>query len=534
MWVRAVIVWLLLLTAADLLQANLFAADGNRVALVIGNSKYVHAPTLSNPVSDARLMAETLRRVGFKVIEGIDLDYAGMHDRLNRFTEASYDSELAVIYYAGHGMQVNGKNYLVPVDAELTSPAHLRTRTIQIDDLLAALPPDPGVGVVILDACRDNPMARTLATSLPKSRSTAGSGLAPIDASSADVGSGGVLIAYATDPGAVSYDGSGANSPYTTSLAKHLAEPGVDIQNALTRVRGEVTAATEGRQRPWYNASLGREVFIGPATAETETAPGQAEGGNSANQAAEPNSREWVEQRVWDEASKRNTVAHYEAYLKQFPNGAFAELARLNLDQLKKAPVVAEVKKDASSSGILAESSTATADRENEAGTELTESAIGLDRQKKVDLQERLMAIGYDLDVADGTFGASTRRAIGLWQKENDLPPTTFFTRKQYVRLKLDSDDDVKRYRAQRASEAEKQESATSQKTLKPAPVIRPEPRRRQQARAVKPQPAAKPKADSQAPVTRQSKFRTCSNFFGSFSVPASQKCPTSGNNSGN
>src|SRR5438445_2471650 len=175
---RAVIVWLLLLTAADL-QANLLAADRNRVALIIGNSKYVHAPTLANPASDARLMAETLRKAGFKVIEGIDLDYAGMHDRLNRFTEASYDAELAVIYYAGHGMQVNGKNYLIPVDAELTAPAHLRTRTVQIDELLAALPPDPGVGVVILDACRDNPLARSLAASLPKSRSIITLGLAP-------------------------------------------------------------------------------------------------------------------------------------------------------------------------------------------------------------------------------------------------------------------------------------------------------------------------------------------------------------------
>ncbi|AZO65621.1 MULTISPECIES: caspase family protein [unclassified Mesorhizobium] len=526
----AVIVGLLLLSAADLLRATAFAADGNRIALVIGNSKYVYAPTLANPASDARLMAETLRRAGFKVVEGIDLDYAGMHDRLNRFTEASYDAEVAVIYYAGHGMQVNGKNYLVPVDAELTAPAHLRTRTIQIDELLVALPPDPGVGVVILDACRDNPLARTLAASLPKSRSTTAPGLAPVDIASTDIGTGGVLIAYATDPGAVSYDGTGANSPYTTSLAKHLAEPGVDIQSALTRVRGEVTAETNGRQRPWHNASLGREVFIGPP--ETAAAPAQAPGSNSANHAAEPDSRGWeVEQRVWDEASKRNTVAHYEAYLQQFPNGAFAYLARLNLDQLKKGPpVVATVENDTSRSATAAESPAATADPDSEAGTELTESAIGLDRQEKVDLQERLLAIGYDLGDADGTFGAATRRAIGLWQKENALSPTSFLTRKQYVRLKLDSDDAVKSYRAQRATEADakKQESATSQKTRKPAPVVRAKPRR-EQREATKPRPAAKSKAASQAPAARQSKFRNCSGIDGTFQVPASQKCPLSG-----
>ena len=156
--------------------------------------------------------------------------------------------------------------------------------------MLDALPPDPGVGVVILDACRDNPLARTLAASLPKTRSTTAPGLAAVEIASSDVGTGGVLIAYATDPGAVSYDGNGANSPYTTSLAKHLAEPGVDIQSALTRVRGEVTAETNGRQRPWHNASLGREVFIGPATIETAAAaPTPAPSSKTGNQAAEPN-----------------------------------------------------------------------------------------------------------------------------------------------------------------------------------------------------------------------------------------------------
>ncbi|RRH87446.1 hypothetical protein EH240_36150 [Mesorhizobium tamadayense] len=397
----AAIVGLFFLAAADLLQAGALAADKNRVALVIGNSKYVYAPALPNPAGDARLMAEVLRKAGFNVIEGVDLDYTGMRDRLNKFTEGSYDADTALIYYAGHGLQVNGKNYLIPVDAELTAPAHLKTRTIQIDELLAALPPDPAVGIVILDACRDNPLARTLAASLPKSRSTAAPGLAPIDVT-ADVGTGGVLIAFATDPGAVSYDGNGANSPYTMSLAKHLAEPGVEIQSALTRVRGEVTAETDGRQRPWHNASLGREVFIGPqAPPPAAPAPQPSVTETLAEPSSSPPSsdaRGWeIEQRVWDEASKRNTLAHYEAYLQQFPKGAFADLARLNIDQLKKpTAVVANTQSDASRSATAAPA--AAGNPETDAGTELTESAIGLDRQGKIDLQERLLAIGYDLD----------------------------------------------------------------------------------------------------------------------------------------
>ncbi|WP_051333936.1 caspase family protein [Mesorhizobium sp. WSM3224] len=523
----AAIVGLFFLAAADLLQAGALAAGNNRVALVIGNSKYVYAPALPNPAGDARLMAEVLRKAGFNVIEGVDLDYAGMRDRLNKFTEASYDANTALIYYAGHGMQVNGKNYLIPVDAELTAPAHLKTRTIQIDELLSALPPDPAVGIVILDACRDNPLARTLAASLPKSRSTTAPGLAPIDVT-ADVGTGGVLIAFATDPGAVSYDGNGANSPYTMSLARHLAEPGVEIQSALTRVRGEVTAETDGRQRPWHNASLGREVFVGPQAPPPATPAPQPSATENPTQPPSSDARGWeIEQRVWDEASKRNTLAHYEAYLQQFPKGAFADLARLNIDQLKKPPigntpiVVANTESDAAGSATAAQPPAAASNPETDVGTELTEGLIGLDRQEKIDVQERLLAIGYDLDEADGDFGVKTRRAIRGWQEENRLPPTTFLTPRQYARLKLDTDDALKSYRAQPAPEAKQPESAASQKTEKPQPAVRAKPR--QQREAANPRPAPKSK------TARKSRFRTCSGIDGTFEVPASQRCPLSG-----
>ena len=159
----------------------------------------------------------------------------------------------------------------------------------------------------------------------------------------------------------------------------------------------------------------------------------------------------------------------------------------------------------------------------------MTESAIGLDRQQKVDLQERLLALGYDLDGADGALGAKTRRAIGLWQEANGLSPTTFLTPTQYARLKLDSEDVLKTYRAQRASEAEakKQDSAAPQRN--PQPVVRAKPKREQQREAANPRPAAKSKPAKPAPAARQSKFRNCSGIDGTFQVPASQKCLLSG-----
>jgi uncharacterized caspase-like protein len=489
--------FLLMLTALGTVQAAAPDAGGvKRVALVIGNSKYVHAVELPNPANDARLIASTLRNAGFEVIEGVDQDNAGMHSLISKFTEQSYDADLAVIFYAGHGMQVDGKNFLIPVDAELTSPAYLKTRTVQIDDFMAALPPDPAVGVIILDACRDNPLARTLAAAMPKTRSTAlGTGLAPIDPKSEGVGTGGILIAYATDPGAIAFDGNGVDSPYSTALARHLTEPGVEIQSALTRVRGEVAETTQGRQRPWHNASLGREVFLGkPAT---EAAPVAKPAADDANGTAAPapalvtsEPPAWeVEQRLWDEASKRNTAPFYEAYLEQFPNGRFATVARLNIDALKDPKAqkreVAALDADEANSGSAVRTSVGISDDMKKVlGTAETENAIGLDRQGRIDLQLRVEALGNELGRVDGNIGAKTRQAIGDWQEGNGLPPTTFLTREQLAFLVIQTDPMMEAVRArheadQAGADKPKKQVVQKARTLKP---VAEKPRRKQYA----------------------------------------------------
>lgn len=468
-WATALVAFFMSVAAS--LAAQPATGEGKRVALVIGNSNYKHAVALPNPASDAKLMAATLRDAGFEVIDGVDLDNNGMHALLNKFTETSYDADTAVIFYAGHGMQVDGKNFLIPIDAELTSPAHLRTRTIQIDDFIAALPPDPSVGVVILDACRDNPLARSLAASLPKSRSTAlGTGLAPVEAKSSGIGTGGILIAYATDPGAVAFDGKGVNSPYTTALAKHLAEPGVEIQSALTRVRGEVTEMTEGRQRPWHNASIGREVFIGgkkpePAPAPVAAAPAAA-GVTTSTPALAIDPPVWeVEQRLWDEASKRNSVAHYELYLDQFPNGRFAAVARLNIDELSKPKDQEVAKLETEPSVANTGSAVRTAvsvpeDAKQVPGTEVTEAALLLDRNGRIDLQLRMEALGHELGSVDGNIGPRTRKAISAWQVQNGMPGTTFLTREQYAFLVVQTDPMMEAVRAKHAADIAAYEKA--------------------------------------------------------------------------
>ncbi|TGV14991.1 hypothetical protein EN816_05960 [Mesorhizobium sp. M8A.F.Ca.ET.173.01.1.1] len=459
--------------------------DAKRVALVIGNSNYVHAVTLPNPANDARLIASTLRDAGFEVIEGVDQDNAGMHSLISRFTEQAYDADLAVIFYAGHGMQVDGKNYLIPVDADLTSPAYLKTRTIQIDDFMAALPPDPAIGVIILDACRDNPLARTLAASLPKSRSTSlGTGLAPVEARSDGVGTGGLLIAYATDPGAIAFDGNGVDSPYSTALARHLTEPGVEIQSALTRVRGEVTETTQGRQRPWHNASLGREVFMGKPVAAAAPPAVNPVADASATSAPAPvanGSLSWeVEQRLWDEASKHNSGPFYQAYLDQFPNGRFATVARLNIDELdgpnaqNRQVAALDTNQANAGPGSAVRTSVSVPDEmKQKPGTELTESAMGLDRQSRIDLQLRLEALGNELGLIDGTLGSQTREAIGIWQADNGLPQTTYLTREQLAFLVIQSDPVMAAVRA--GYDADQARTAQPRK-----PVV-------QKARAMKP-----------------------------------------------
>ncbi|TGS13799.1 hypothetical protein EN852_015280 [Mesorhizobium sp. M2E.F.Ca.ET.209.01.1.1] len=467
--------------------------DSKRVALVIGNSKYVNAVALPNPANDARLIASTLRNAGFEVIEGVDQDNAGMHSLISKFTEESYNADLAVIYYAGHGMQVDGKNYLIPVDAELTAPAYLKTRTVQIDEFMAALPADPAVGIIILDACRDNPLARTLAAALPKSRSL-GAGLAPVDAKADGMGTGGVLIAYATDPGAIAFDGNGVDSPYSLALAKHLTEPGVEIQSALTRVRGEVTEATQGRQRPWHNASLGREVFLGkpaaetPPPAATPVADAAKASAAPAPVASEPPSWE-VEQRLWDEASKKNAIPYYEAYLDQFPNGRFATVAKLNIDQLKDPAASKQVAAlgadDASANpGSAVRTSVGITDEMRKTqGSELTESAIGLDRNGRIDLQLRIEALGNELGQVDGNIGPRTRQAIGAWQDKNGLPSTTYLTREQLALLVIQTDPMMDAVRARNAADqarAAPTKKQVAQKTRTLNPTTQQKPRRKQ------------------------------------------------------
>lgn len=226
-----------------------------RVALVIGNGNYVKAGVLANPVNDAQAVARALTDVGFDVALGRDLNRSTMERMLRDFLRKAGTAKVALLFYAGHGLQVDGRNYLVPVDATVEAASDLGFETVELDKILGSLE-DPGrATIVILDACRDNPLSRSIAA---RSRSSSVSaGLAAYST----LGTG-TLIAFATAPGKVALDGTGANSPFTQGLVKHLRTPGLEVRAMLTRVRADVMAATGNKQLPWDNSSLMGEVYL--------------------------------------------------------------------------------------------------------------------------------------------------------------------------------------------------------------------------------------------------------------------------------
>jgi tetratricopeptide (TPR) repeat protein len=238
------------------------ASRGTRVALVIGNGAYVHVKALPNPSNDAHAIAKNLRDLGLIVSEGIDLDRDAMQKITREFLLDAAHAQTALLYFAGHGVQVDGRNFLVPVDVRLQPGINPIATMIDMDTILAALDDQVRTNILIFDACRNNPMAERIA-SAGASRGIEAGGLAPPSAPVAGTTLGaGTLIAFATAPGQVALDGEGANSPFSAALSRHIGTPGLEVQQMLTRVRAEVVAATKGRQVPWSNSSLLGEVYL--------------------------------------------------------------------------------------------------------------------------------------------------------------------------------------------------------------------------------------------------------------------------------
>lgn len=239
------------------------AARGTRMALIIGNGAYAHVKALPNPANDARAVARSLRDIGFTVSEGVDLDRAAMQKMTRDFLREAARAQVAVVYYAGHGVQVDGRNYLIPVDVELKPGTGMTEAMIDMDTIMAGLDDQVRTNILIFDACRNNPMAQQVASAGANRGLEDASGLAaPTSLGTGATLGAGTLIAFATAPGQVALDGEGANSPFSAALSRHLGTPGLEVQQMLTRVRAEVVSATKSKQVPWSNSSLLGEVYL--------------------------------------------------------------------------------------------------------------------------------------------------------------------------------------------------------------------------------------------------------------------------------
>lgn len=239
------------------------AAAEKRVALVVGNSAYVNAAPLPNPVNDASAMAKALTAAGFEVIVGLDLDKPAFDGKVREFARALDGADVALFFYAGHGLQVAGRNYLAPIDATLSKERDLDFEGVSVDFVLKQMEIDREnkTNIVFLDACRDNPLARNLARSMNTRSASIGKGLAQIQTGV------GTFISYSTQPGNVALDGKGTNSPFTTALLKGVASPGRNLTTVMVDVRKDVLAATEGKQVPWDHSSLTGDFFFHLAAA---------------------------------------------------------------------------------------------------------------------------------------------------------------------------------------------------------------------------------------------------------------------------
>src|SRR5215212_3344849 len=228
------------------------ASADKRVAFVVGNGTYKSVAALPNPSIDAKAMASALRNVGFDVVEGSNLTRDKMTEKLLEFGQKAQGADVAVFYYAGHGIAVGGANYLLPIDADLKSEMDVKLgAAINIDTTLEQTMGDAKVKLVFLDACRDNPFANKIRAAARTRSVNVASGLAEMKSAE------GTLIAFATGPGQTALDGqSGTNSPFTRALLAHITQPGAEIQQAMTKVRAQVNEETRKEQLPWGHTNL--------------------------------------------------------------------------------------------------------------------------------------------------------------------------------------------------------------------------------------------------------------------------------------
>src|SRR5271166_6011905 len=407
----------------------LFSADAaladKRVAFVVGNGAYKNVAQLPNPPIDAKAIAATLRNVGFEVIEGTNLTRDTMTAKLLDFGKKAQGADIAVFYYAGHGIAISGTNYLLPIDADSKSEMDVKLgAAINIDLTLDQTMGDAKVKLVFLDACRDNPFAAKIKSTATRSVSV-GQGLAEMKSGE------GTLIAFATGPGQTALDGQeGTNSPFTRALIAHITEPGIEIQQAMTEVRAQVSDETSKGQLPWGHTNLTGSVYLNPAAPPPAAAASPSAA--SAPMIASTTPSTDVELEFWRSVKDSKKPEELNAYLSSYPNGQFRSLALARIAELDSGGGTAAAKdkdKDMTRNLTAVDPATFTED-----SSQVTEDQIGLDRGQRRDVQRRLNGLGFDTKVT-GKFDDETRLVIKRWQAARGYPASGYLNKLQHKAL---------------------------------------------------------------------------------------------------
>lgn len=374
--------------AALTLSATDLRAEG-RVALVIGNGAYQNAARLSNPINDAKAMADLFRKAGFdSVDERENLGSLEIKRAIREFTTQTRNADIAVVYFAGHGIEVSGTNYLIPVDARLANDFDAEDEALALDRVVRALEPAKRLRLIILDACRDNPFLRTMQRTIA-TRAVVG-GLAKVEPASSDT-----LIAFAAKAGSTAADGDGVHSPFTAALLKNLAVPGLDVRLAFGRVRDDVLKSTGSRQEPFVYGSLGGST-VALVPEQKRAAPPAV----SANDI----------RRDYELAERVGTAEAWDSFLAVYKSGFYADLARAARAKLAAASA-------GSPAGSASEPRTAVAalPAPDNAAAPATPAPDRVTLTRS--LQAELKRVGCDPGAEDGKWSAKSRQALGLFNR---------------------------------------------------------------------------------------------------------------------
>ena len=399
-----------------LFSAQAAKAD-RRIAFVVGNGAYKNVAQLPNPAIDAQAMAAVLRNVGFEVVEGTNLTRDKMTERLLEFGKKAQGADVAVFFYAGHGIAIGGTNYLLPIDADIKSEMDVKLgAAINIDLTLDQTMSDAKVKLVFLDACRDNPFTAKIKSNSATRSVSVQSGLAEMKSGE------GTLIAFATGPGQTALDGQeGTNSPFTRALIAHITSPGLEIQQAMTEVRAQVNEETSKGQLPWGHTNLIGSVYLNPVSAPVA---GAAPASSARAAAASTSAATDVELEFWRSVKESNKPEELNAYLTSYPNGQFKPLALARIAALE--------------SGLSTTTRNLTTGIDpltfTEESSQTTEDQIGLDKGQRRDVQRRLTGLGFDTRIT-GKFEESTRAVITRWQAARGYPKTGYLNRLQHKAL---------------------------------------------------------------------------------------------------